>query len=318
VSSPAASPRGVALLIATLALAGSAPAFADSSTSGTVPPGGSLRSSTDGEPSPATPVIVTVTTSGQYPSCQTNCSQGDSQITIALKDAHAQPAPGGVRPFDYVGSQVDVASSQNLNIARLVFDVDSSIIRPNFAYPSGEFQAGITRPGDIRSYYGVEKPGSGALGAVGMVETLPSGDVRITLNSGTPGGPPLATSSIDLLQQGWWVNGYEADTDLDTALGSGVNVTLYASYKAAEAWTITVSPAVAKKLKLKGTTIGRASFPTTPGPTRRIALTPAARKALRKYSRVAVKVNLVAKETGGEVHRHTWALKLAKAEDELG
>ena len=143
------SPRvQLPLLTAVLVLAGSAPALADSTVTGTVPPGGSLRSSPDAEASAANPLIVTVTTSGEYGSsnCRSNCSQGDSQVTIGLKDQHVHPAAGDAKPFYVVGPQVDVASSQNLNIDRIVFEIDSSVIRPNFALPVGEFEGRIWRP----------------------------------------------------------------------------------------------------------------------------------------------------------------------------
>jgi hypothetical protein len=323
---PSMSRRTVTMLTAVLAVAlaiavaGPPPAFADSTVSGTVPGGGSLRSSTDAAPSAANPVIVTVTTAEDFKQdgsgCRTNCSDGPSMITIAMKDQHDRTLGAGLEGpngNDLLGPQIDISSSEEpdgINIAKVVFDIDASLVRPGHVtgYPFG-YQA--VRPGQPSapsplSFAAPNDP----TGEYAFAEKLPDGDYRLTTLS-------ISNSSIDLLQQSWFVFGYGLDGNLTEARTKGMSVWMKTNYKSSESWKVTVSSAVARTLKLKSTTIGQKSFPKPGGKNRRIPLVPAARKALRKYNRVVVKLHLTAKGPDGNVQRDVRSVTLKKPESEL-
>lgn len=314
-----------ALTFITLALAygGAAPAFGDSTVTGTVAPGGSLRSSSDVAPTPANPVIVTATTAEDFKQdgsgCRTNCSQGPSTITITTKDKHDRangPGIEGPSGWDYLGPQVDVVSSQQIAVARVAFEVDASLVRPDFNAKGlyGQFGFKDIRPGERNGdeVMGFETAGSDSpMADRSLLEKLPDGDYRLTVTQ-------VFGSSFDLFQQSWFMFGYGMGEDLTDAIRKGMKVWMKTNYKASESWKVTVSPAVAKTLKLKSTTIGQASFPKPGGKNRRIPLTSAARKALRKYSRVVVKLQLAAKGPDGKVERDSRSVTLEKPKSELG
>jgi hypothetical protein len=312
--------RALPLLTLTLALAGAAPAAADSTTTATVPGGGSLRSSPDAAPSPANPVIVTATTAEDFKQdgsgCRTNCSDGPSTITISLKDKHERtngPGIEGPSGWDFLGPQVDVTSSQQINIASVAFEVDASLVRPDF---SGNGQLGFNNvtPGDRgeQQVMSFEPAGSDSPAAERtLLEKLPNGDYRLTVTD-------VFSSSFDLVQQSWFMYGYGTDDDLTDALRKGMSVWMKTNYKASEAWKVTVSSAVARALKLKSTTIGSATYPKPGGKNRRIPLTAAARKALRKYSRIRVTLKLTAKGPDGDIMRDSRSVELERPKSELG
>jgi hypothetical protein len=125
-------------------------------------------------------------------------------------------------------------------------------------------------------------------------------------------------TSFDLFQDSWFLFGYGMGDDLTDAIRKGLPVWMKTNYRASERWKVTVSSAVARALKLKSTVIGQQSFPKPGGKQRRIPLTAAARKALRKYSRVRVTLSLVAKGPGGEVQRDSRSVELEKPKPDLG
>jgi hypothetical protein len=311
--------RALPLITLALALGGVAPAVADSTTTATVAPGGSLRSSSDAAPSPANPVIVTAT-AAEGDGCRVNCSQGDSTITIALKGKHDRangPGIEGPSGWDFLGPQVDVTTSQAYsNIAKVSFEVDASLVRPDFNGVGlyGQFGFENISPGQrgesmVMSF---EPAGSDSpMADRTLLEKLPDGDYRLTVTQ-------VFGSSFDLFQQSWFMFGYGMDDDLTDTIRNGMKVWMKTNHKASESWKITVSSAVARTLKLKSITIGSASFPKPGGKNRRIPLTAAARKALRKYNRVVVKVNLTAKGPNGDVERDSRSFTLKKPESELG
>jgi hypothetical protein len=309
--------RALPLLTLALTLAGAAPAVADSTSSATVAPGGSLRSSSDAAPSPGNPVIVTATAAGGE-GCRVNCSQGDSTVTITLKDKHDRangPGIEGPSGWDYLGPQVDVTTSQAYsNIAKVAFEVDASLVRPDF---SGNGQLGFENvdPGEQRGdrmVMSFEPAGSDSPTADRtLLEKLPDGDYRLTVTQ-------VFGTSFDLFQQSWFMFGYGMDDDLTDTIRNGMKVWMKTNYKASESWKVTVSSSVARTLRLKSTTIGQATFPKPGGKNRRIPLTAAARKALRKYSRVRVTLKLTAKGPDGETMRDSRSVELEKPKSELG
>jgi hypothetical protein len=313
--------RTLPLLTLALALAGVTPAVADSTATGTVAGGGSLRSSADAAPSPANPVIVTVTTAEDFKEdgsgCRTNCSDGPSTITIALKDKHDRangPGIEGPSGWDYLGPQVDVASSQTNNIAKVAFEVDASLVRPDFNGNGSQFGFDGVKPGQRgeRMIEGFEPAGSDSpMADRSLLEKLPDGDYRLTVLQ-------AFGTSFDLFQQSWYLFGYGMTEDLTDTIRNGLKVWMKTNYKASESWKVTVSSAVARTLKLKSTTIGQATFPKPGGKNRRIPLTAAARKALKKYSRVKVTLKLTAKGPDGETMRDSRSVELEKPKSELG
>src|SRR5829696_1611685 len=96
------------LAVLALAAASTAPAAqADSTTTQTLSPGGTMRSSPDAAPSPATPVIVTLTTSKEP---ERNYQRGDVTYTIAIKDNPERARPDGIEGSDgnhYFGPHVE-------------------------------------------------------------------------------------------------------------------------------------------------------------------------------------------------------------------
>jgi hypothetical protein len=306
--------RALPIIAVALSLAGAAPAAADSTVSGTVPPGGSLRSSPDAAPSPANPVIVTVTTAEDFKQdgsgCRVNCSDGPAQVTIALKDKHDQangPGIEGPSGWDFLGPQVDVTSSQQIAVARVAFEVDGSLVRPDFNGSNGQFGFESRAP----SEQGESMIEWFSMRDRATVEELPGGDYRLTVLQ-------VFGPSFDIFQQSWFAYGYAMDDDLTDARRKGMKVWMKSNYKASESWKVTVSSAVARTLKLKSTVIGTASFPKPGGKNRRIPLTRAARKALRKYSRVRMTLSLTAKGPNGDVERDSRSVELEKPKGELG
>jgi hypothetical protein len=309
------------MLAAAFALAGAAPAMADSTVSASVPGGGSLRSSPDAAPSPANPVIVTVTTAEDFKQdgsgCHTNCSDGPSMVTITMKSKHDRalgPGLEGPNGNDFLGPQIDISTSEGngINIAKVVFEVDASLARPGHVtgYPFG-YQA--VRPGQRGEPGGMSFVApDDQMAEYGFQEKLPNGDYRLTTTQ------IFNNSSVDLLQQSWFVFGYGMDDDLTEALRKGMSVWMKTNYHSAESWKVTVSSAVARALKLKSSTVGKDSFPKPGGKNRRIRLSAAFRKALRKYDRVVVKLALIAKGPDGEVQRDSRSVTLKRPESELG
>ena len=319
------------LAVLALAAASTAPAaHADSTTTQTLPPGGTMKSSADAAPSPANPVIVTITAAQSFENgCRTNCQQGDVTYTIATKDKHDRARGEGLEGpngYDFVGPQVDVTSSQTQSPTevRISFEVDGSTYLPEFFARPGntginsnqfffdhQFQDGRSQPYPITF----------------DVERLADGDLRLTpeRDMSSTGRDTLFTGSFDLLQQSFYVRSGYGFTDkgsLETALRKGVLVDVFSNYEASVKAKITLSPSVAKKLRLKGATIGAKTFPKAGEGSERIKLSRAAVKALKKYKKVVVYIETEHAGPAGQVltkrSKTTLTVKKTAVEEELG
>jgi hypothetical protein len=197
--------------------------------------------------------------------------------------------------LDFLGPQIDVTSSQVHNVAKVSFEVDKSLVRPGHVKGYG-FSFKVVRPGvpsgdpGAMSFYpqGSDSP----MADQTLAEKLPGGGFRLTTSS-------VFGTSFDLFQESWFMYGYGMDKNLPEAIAKGVKVWMKTNYVASESWRITVSSGVARALKLKSTTIARASFSGPAGKDRRVRLTAAARRALRKYKRVKVQIHLTATGPAG-------------------
>jgi hypothetical protein len=286
-------------LIAVLALAAAstAPAAqADSTMTQTLPPGGTMRSSPDAAPSAANPVIVTLTAAQSFENgCRTNCQQGDVAYTITIKDKHDRARGDGLEGpngYDFVGPQVDVTSSQTdfPTEARIAFEVDSSTYTSDFYAPPG--RTGGNPNQFWFEHIGQDERNQTMGGAESFdIETLAGGDLRLTFPKDQHGRENVFTGSFDLLEQSFFVRSYlnsKEDSSLQTVLSKGVPVEFFSNYEASVKAKITLSPAVARKLRLRSTTIGTKNFSKAGTGTGRIKLTRAAVKALKKYKKVVV------------------------------
>jgi hypothetical protein len=288
------------LALLSLAAASTAPAAqADSTTTQTVPPGGTMRSSPDAAPSPANPVIVNLTANQSVENgCRTNCQQGDVTYTITMKDKHERGRADGLEGpngFDFVGPQVDVTSSQTDgpgggSEVRLSFEIDSSAYTPDFFAAKGN--TGINSNQFFFEQIGQDARNLSTGGAaIFDVEKLADGDLRLTREKDPNGRDSLFTGSFDLLEQSFYAKNYlnfREDNSLQTVLRKGVSIYYFGNYESAVKAKITLSPAVARKLRLKSNVIGAKNFPKAGEGTSRIKLTRAAVKALKKYKKVVV------------------------------
>lgn len=293
-----AAPPCLAFVLAA-ALAGTA--HADSTTTQAVPPGGSMRSSTDAAPSPETPLIVTVTNTNQPPSppppgtAPFPGSDGSVAVTVTLKDKHERATPSG---FEFAGPQADIAGEGNLALA---FDVDRSVPLPGY----------IRGPKGGRNYYTLLVAFEGDPYSLRYTVTdLPDGDFRLVPEC-------CGAGSYDILQQAFYALAQDSHDSLPDALKNGVGIGLKRNFRCTADWTIKVSSAVARRLKLKSTTIGAKSFGPSGG-NGRVPLVRAARRALRRYSRVSVTAHVVATAPNGQVIRDKTTFTLKTPEGELG
>jgi hypothetical protein len=286
------------LAVLALAAASTAPAArADSTTTQTVPPGGTMRSSPDAAPSPANPVIVNLTAArSPEQGCHVNCQYGDVTYTITMKDKHERGRADGLEGpngYDFVGPQVDVTSSQTDgpgggSEVRLSFEIDSSAYTPDF-YAGRD--TGINSNQFFFEEIGQDGRNLNRGGpGIFVVEKLADGDLRLTPEKEN-GRDSLLTGSFDLLEQSFYVRNYlnfREDNSLQTVLRKGVSIYYFGNYESAVKAKITLSPAVARKLHLKSKVIGKKNFSKAGEGTRRIQLTRAAVKALKKYEKVVV------------------------------
>ena len=309
--------RTLPVVIALLALAAATPAHADSTVTQTVPPDGTLRSSPDAAPSPATPMIVTVTAGGAYGSCP-GCQGTPSEITIALKDKHDRaigPGLEGPSGYAFVGPQFDIASSGSKDLKNITVDVDASVVTPGLIGQRG-FAIGVLptepmggMPGGYQPPTPVGHPGSSA-----GVQPLPGGDFRVNL------GAMAWEGSYDLYEEAWFASPW-ASGDLNEVLTKGVHAFVKTNYRAAWDWKVKVSSSVARTLKLKSTTIGKKSSAMS-GPSNErfvstyIPLVADARKALKKYKKVKITLEVVGKSAGGDTieEKASKVLKLPESE----
>jgi hypothetical protein len=289
------------LAVLALAAASTAPAAAqaDSTTTQTVPPGGTMRSSPDAAPSPANPVIVNLTAAqSSEQGCRTNCQQGDVTYTIAIKDKHDRARGDGLEGpngYDFAGPQVDVTSSQTDgpgggSEVRLSFEIDSSAYTPDFYATPGN--TGINSNQFFFEEIGQDGRNlTQGFPGIFAVEKLADGDLRLTVPKDQHGRENVFTGSFDLLEQSFYVRNYlnsREDSSLQTVLRKGVPIYFFGNYESTVKAKITLSPAVARKLRLKSNVIGAKNFPKAGEGTARIKLTRAAVKALKKYKKVVV------------------------------
>lgn len=290
-------------LLAVLAFvaASTAPAAeADSTTTQTLPPGGTMRSSQDASPSPANPVIVTVTNREHAPPPGCPCGDGSATFTIAIKNKHDRGRSDGLEGpngYDFVGPQIDITGGPRVDTWIAVsFEVDSSAYLPNFAKAGPNIN---DHQFFYENYVPNRRPPS--FPTIPVVEKLADGDVRFTTPKDQFGVERESVGSFDLLQQSFYVgSGYDGNDkgSLQTALRKGVLIDFSGNYKNSVEAKITLSPSVARRLHLKSATIGAKNFPETGSGSGRIKLTSAAVKALKKYKKVVVYVETV--HTGPE------------------
>lgn len=311
--------------VLSLLLAGifAGPAQADSTVTQTVPPGGTMRSSADAAPTPENPVIATVTAAPSSESgCHTNCSMGDSQITIAIQAQHDNANGGsneGPSGYEFLGPQVKITSSHPYsNIAEAVFEVDASLVLPGFLKKKiggspTPFSVRIAEPGRPLTGDGVD------FGDFASIEELADGDYRLVVRgaSGTTNAS-ASTGTYDLVQQAFYANAAAESEDLPDALRNGVRVLLLTNYRADVQWKLTVSSTVARQLKLKSVVVGAKHFDKPGHGRKRIPLVSAARRALKRYSRVSMTASSIAKGPNGQVIRDKDTFTLERPASELG
>lgn len=309
--------RVVLLSLLLAAVAPAATAQADSTTTRALGPGESMRSSPDAAPSAATPVIATVTVTSidsmSYPPPAT------TNVTIAMKD-RPDSGPGenpeGPSGYEYMGPNVTIGADEKFTGLSVVFEVDGSSNLPGFLLKKtggspNQFSFHQQRPGEPVmtgfNYMALD---------YGKVEKLSGGDFRFTPEGGN--GYIGALGSFDLLQQAFYADPSPTDDSLPDALRKGIGVFLKTNYAATVEWAVKVSTAVAKKLKLKSTTIAAKTFAKPGGEYRHIPFTASARKALKHYKRVAVTLHAEATGPDGQVITKKKALTLRTPESDLG
>jgi hypothetical protein len=270
-----------------------------------VPAGESMRSSADASPSPANPVIAIVSNTNQPVPGAPPEYDGSATITVVTKD-RADTAPGGnpegPSGYEYMGPNVMISSADQANYS-IAFEVDGSLRMPGFipgSTPINKNQFFFHRiptgqPDSTGFNY--------SAATFSAVETFGDGDYRMSVGRGGLG-------SYDVLQQAFYANAHDSHNELPDALKNGVGVSLQTNFDCSVDWTIKVSSAVAHTLKLKSTTIGHKFFAKRGGGDQRVRLVPAARRALRHYSRVSVMALSVATAPNGQVikDKHTWSL----------
>jgi hypothetical protein len=301
------------LIVASLASVGTAQA--DSTVTQTVPAGGSVRSS-PGAPTPQTPLVVIVTNRTPAQPAPTGCppdvcasDDGTRSFTVSLKDARDRAlAPGieGPSGYVYTGPQADVSSTAAPQNVAVSFELDASVPMPDSLNPNP-------------FHYAVYRSGFGdPFMALGLATgAMPDGDIRLTPDK-QHGGGFTGPGSYDVLQDDFFALAYRTDDSLPAAIRNGVSVGLKTNFKVTADWTIKVTESVRRVLRLKSTTIGHKVFAKPGGGDRKVPLTAAARKALRKYSRVVVTANVVARRSDGNVIRDKVKLTLKKPQSDIG
>jgi hypothetical protein len=263
-----------------------------------------MRSSPDAAPSPATPVIATLTnTSNSVQPCP-GCTPPPPEaytFTVTLKDAHDRargPGLEGPNGFEYVGPQVDVTpSGGNPNGGpgpagarhEITFDVDPSAFHPGFFAAPGN--TGINSK---QFFYNNNSPGQSSPGGdystFGSVVKLADGGYRLNPTGGGNFGPISGVVQYDVLQQEFYARvGISSEKDsLPTALRKGVLVDFFGNYEHTVKANVAVSSSVAKRLGLKSRILGTKTFPRGGSNKSFIKFSSAARKALKKYKKVVV------------------------------
>jgi hypothetical protein len=300
------------VLFAALSCAGfgsAAPVLADSTTTQTVPPGGSMRSS-PGAPTAENPLVAIVTyavTQGCPPG---QCQQEPASFTISLKDAHDRASgPGleGPSGYEFIGPQVDVSSTAAPQDVEVSFEIDASLPTPGSLNPN-PFSFAVYRPGSRTEFM----PSGLVTGA------LPDGDLRLTPDA-ERGGDFTGPGSYDVVEDAFFAQAYRgADDSLPEARHKGIDVYFKTNFEVGLKWTITVSDPVRKALRLKSNTIASKSFDNPGSGYRRIPMTTAARRALRRYSKVVVTARSIARGPRGQVIRDKATITLKKPDSELG
>ena len=288
-------------------------AWADSTVTQTVPPGGTMRSSTDAQPTSANPVIVTVTNTRETPARPIPGDDGSQTITLTLTDRPGGSAGDnaeGPNGYEFVGPNVKIDSPTEGSALTLTFEVEGSLRLPGFLASRDQFLYHVVPKGQPAS----QTEGFNFMAQdFGAVTKTADGDYRLDLTK------DVFFGSYDVLQPSFYAEAYSGgDDSFPDALRKGVSVLLKTDYRCSVDWTIKISSAVARKLKLKSTTIGEKSFGAPGGGVQRVPLTSAARRALRRYSRVAVTAMSVAKGPDGQVIRDKRAITLKTPESELG
>ncbi len=292
-------------LLAVLALgaACAAPAAqADSTTTQTLARGESMRSSPDAAPSPATPVIATVTnTSNAYGACQ-DCPPETYTFTLTLKDKHDRargPGLEGPNGLEYVGPQVDITASGSgpeggppgATAARhaITFEVDPSAFHPGFFAAPGNTGINSKQFFFFGNDPGKSNPG-GDYSIFGSITQLAAGDVLLNPAGGSAYSNSLDAKQYDVAQQEFYARaGISVPKEsLPTALRKGVKVDFFGNYRHTAKIDVAVSPSVAKRLRLKSRILGTKTFTNSGLDDGTVKFNSAARKALKKYKKVVV------------------------------
>jgi hypothetical protein len=295
-------PAILAVLSFAAALSAAPIAHADATTTETLSPGGSMRSSADAVPSPAMPVIVTLTAGL---GCNSFPCQDTATYTVTLKDRHDPDFfPDVPLPPVWTGPQIDVSASSidTAGAPSVAIDVDRSLATPGWIHNPQE---------RTQQFTVVSKPCSKTSGDIMLVadlEELPDGDVRLLpavdgrqceesqyavsqypFAVDLPG--PVRRPLADALRRGLT---FANDPLGMSMIGGGYRNT----YKV----TASVKQAVAKKLGLKSTVVGSLSgvVDELSDAWRPVPLTAPAKKAFKRAKTVDVALKVVARGLGGQ------------------
>jgi hypothetical protein len=282
-------------LVILLALAIAGPAVADTSQTVTIPWNGTWRSAP--EATPETPLIVDVAL-GDKPQFECEgCSAEGLTTTVTFKDAHDRAADDldqmGKQHSEYVGPQVDFSrgdlrypgNTSGFPFKSLAFEIDASKVIPGALWINTFVPVGYLT-------YNVENPPPGLQHAYvqpGPDSQVPlaNGDHRLVLTNYPH------SSTWEIVHDLFKLTGSSIFAGGDLALdgkitlaeilkSGGLRYQAFASYQSSVRAKLTVTAAVAKRLKLKSATLGTGTLDilTRNGTNGRVALSPAIKQRL--------------------------------------
>lgn len=285
----AVSPRlWLSLLVAVGVAWAPASAFADTSVTQTLPPGGTI--STGSAVSASDPVQLQIT------------APNGGTFTIDKQSAPHRPPTGPGGSEDWVGPGFEVSGPMGspVTITETMFGPD------------------IPRPGNVRNgktgrdasadicIFGAGFPMAECHSPAAMGDPyttgadLPNGDVQVSRQTQVPD----AQFSVDAGHVPWEVeSGFGGNQDLQTVLRKGLQVGLGCTLLCYQRDTVSVSRSVARALNLRSTTIGSGS---ARGALAHIRLSRAFARAMRHHGRVVVtvRITITSPDTGNRTVRH--------------
>src|SRR4051794_21349364 len=343
----------LAAVIAALAVWAS-PASADTTFTQTVTPGGSFRTA-EGPPTEATPLIVSGTISKCPSGPDAPCPAGPITLTIKFHGEDVAGLDGEVfegegwelspagRVIDVSLSGANYAGSTTraVGIDSMSFDVDKSQLYPGFTGLGGN---GGPQLGSLGVPFGkTPKPGrsSSPWGQGGSPNNLSNhkladGDLRMTRkpmqDDEAPEGGVSPEDDPDTPYYGYFwedasflpvqpwgkatiSSSFWVRAELPDALRHGVPVSTRSYYHCDLDVDLVVSPAVAHQLHLKSTMIGSKNHAACDG---RVPINAGAKRALRRYSKVAGKVTVTSHNVDGTKTVKSTRFELTKPESDLG